>query len=183
MVEHDHVAGDHVGRHGPVGNRELVEALDEPRTRHVGAQQIVDRARVGKAGGRHHLAVAVSEFERRVGFRREPFLLDRLECPTARAADHLFPFDAGDELLDLRGGLARCVTAADQRAHAGAGDAVDRHVELLEDLQHADMGAALGAAAGQHQADAGSLGWLRGMGSVQRSERVEGKCGQAKLSA
>ncbi len=140
-------------------------------------------AELARPDGVMTAAVAEPELERGVGFRGEPLLLDRLERPTARAADHLFPFDAADELLDLRGGLARRVTAADERAHAGAGDAVDRHVKLLEDLQHADMGAALGAAAGQHQADARALGRLGGMGSVQRGERVQGKRGQAKLSA
>ena len=168
MVEDDHVAGDHVGRHGPVGDRELVEILDEPGARHVGAQQVVDGARVGKAGGRDDRAVAVPEFERRVGLRRQSFLLDRLERPAARAADDLLPVDSDDEFLDFRGGLARRVTAADQRAHARTGDAVDRHVQLLEDLQYADMGPALGATAGQHEANARSLGWLGGVGGVQR---------------
>src|SRR5690606_13624100 len=42
------------------------------------------------------------------------------------------------------------------RAHAGAGDAVDRYAQLLEDLQDADVRRAAGAAAGEREADAGS---------------------------
>ena len=63
VVEYDHVARDHVGCDCPVGNGQLVEVLDEPGARHIGAQQVIDRARVGKAGRRNDRAVAVAEFE------------------------------------------------------------------------------------------------------------------------
>ena len=49
------------------------------------------------------------------------------------------------------------VAGADQRAHAGARDAVDRHAHLLEHLEHADVRAALRAAAGEHEPDTRAL--------------------------
>ena len=95
-----------------------------------------------------------TQLDRRARGGLEAFLLDGLQRPAAHAADDGLPVDAGHEFLELGRRQARRVTGADQRAHAGAGDAVDRHMQLLEHLEHADMCAALGAAAGQHEPDA-----------------------------
>src|SRR6185436_9104711 len=48
---------------------------------------------------------------------------------------------------------SRCERAADHRAHAGAGDAVDRHAQFLQHLEHAQMRGAAGAATGEGEAD------------------------------
>ena len=84
-------------------------------------------------------------------------LLDGLEIAAALAADDFLPVDADDEFLELCRRDARRIAAADQRAHAGAGDAVDRYVQFFQHLQHADVRTALGAAAGEHQTDAWPL--------------------------
>ncbi len=56
--------------------------------------------------------------------------------------------------LQRLGAHAAGVQAADDRAHRGAGDRVDRDALALEHLQHAHMRQAARAAARQHQADA-----------------------------
>ena len=61
-------------------------------------------------------------------------------------------------LLHLRDRHAARVRAADERAHAGAGDAVDRHAQLLEHLEDADVRGAARAAAGEDEADLGAAG-------------------------
>ena len=57
------------------------------------------------------------------------------------------------QLLHLGDRHAARVRGADQRSHARAGDAVDRHAVLLEHPDDADVRRAAGTAAGQHEAD------------------------------
>ena len=66
-------------------------------------------------------------------------------------AERVLPVQRADQRLDLRGRHARGIQAADDRAHAGAGDRVDRHAHLVEYFQHADVRRAARAAAAQHQ--------------------------------
>ncbi len=154
LVQHDHPSADHVGGDGAVRNRQLVEVALHARAGHVGAQQVFDAAGVHEAAGHDDAALADAELELVAVGDALALLLDRLEVAAALSADDGLPVDADQELLQFVGRNAGGVPRADQRAHAGAGDAVDRHVHLLEHLQHADVGAALGAAAGQHEADA-----------------------------
>ncbi len=78
------------------------------------------------------------------------------------AADDGGPVDAGHELLDFRRGLSGRIACAHERADARSGDAVDRDVQLLEHLQRADVRAALGAAAREHEPDARPRGRCNG---------------------
>ena len=60
--------------------------------------------------------------------------------------------------LDLLARQAAGIQPADHRAHAGAGDRIDRHVQLIEHLEHADVRRAARAAAREHQSDARRAG-------------------------
>ena len=81
-------------------------------------------------------------------------LLDGFEIAAALAADHPLPVDGNEEFFELVGRNPGGITAADERAHAGAGDAIDRHAQLFQHLQHADVRAALRATAREHETDA-----------------------------
>ena len=148
------LSADHVGGDGAVRYRQLVEVALHARAGHVGAQQVFDAAGVHEAAGHDDAALADAELELVAVGDALALLLDRLEVAAALSTDDGLPVDPDQERLQFVGRNAGGVTRADQRAHAGAGDAVDRHVHLLEHLQHADVGAALGAAAGQHEPDA-----------------------------
>jgi hypothetical protein len=86
-----------------------------------------------------------------------PLLLDRLKTARAYAAHHELPIDPVEEILHFLGRNARSISPSNQRTHAGAGDTVDRYVHLFEHLEDADVGATLGAAAGQHQTNPRTL--------------------------
>ncbi len=57
------------------------------------------------------------------------------------------------------------IQAADDGAHAGARDRIDRHVHLVEHFEHADMGRAARAAAESTSPMRGRLGGMRAGGS------------------
>ena len=69
-------------------------------------------------------------------------------------AERGVPVDAAHQRVDLVRRHARGVEPADDGAHARARDGVDRDAQLLERLQHADVGEPARAAAGQHEPDA-----------------------------
>ena len=85
-------------------------------------------------------------------------------------AEDLVPVGLEDDAPPaLAGDAARGEGAADDRAHAGAGDAVHRHAQLLQHLEHADVRDAARAAARQREADArGRGGWLGDRSRVGR---------------
>ena len=154
FLEHDHVAGHHVGSNRAIRNRKPVEIGNRAGLGYVGPEQVVDGTGVGEPGGSHELAMLHAQREIRACRHLEALLLDGLERPAADAADDKVPVDARYEGFELCGGHPRRITTSDQRAHARAGDAVDRHVLLFEYLDYADVRAALRAAAGEHQTDA-----------------------------
>ena len=63
----------------------------------------------------------------------------------------LLPGERKGERFEFGRGVARTVQTADQRPHAGARDAVDWHILLLQRLEHADLGDAIRAAARERQ--------------------------------
>jgi hypothetical protein len=151
---HDHLAGDHVRGDGAVRDRQPVEARLHAGTGHVTAQQVVDAVGIDDAARDHDPSVLEAKFEIVAVGDPGALLLDRLQVTLAEAADHGLPVDLDQEFLQLSGGNAGRITGADERAHARARDAVHGHVHFLEDLEHADVRAALGTAAGQYEADA-----------------------------
>ena len=69
-------------------------------------------------------------------------------------AEHVLPVDLAEYGFDLLGAVAGRVHAADDRAHARAGDLADRNVLALEHLEHADVRRAARAAAAEDESDA-----------------------------
>ena len=77
-------------------------------------------------------AAAQSDFERQRISQGGELALDRHAVTAALAADRARPIDGQHLPLDLLGAHARRVGRADERAHAGANDAVDGNVQLVE---------------------------------------------------
>ena len=71
--------------------------------------------------------------------------------PLGLIAEHHIPAGVTNYRFHFRGAAPRNPGCTDDRAHAGADDAVDRHAQLLEDAQHADVGDTAGAAPAQHE--------------------------------
>ena len=78
--------------------------------------------------------------------------------PRRPVAERIGPVHRNDERLDLCGVQPGRVEPADDGAHAGTGDRVDRDVEVLESAQNAQVDEAARAATGQHQSDPGTPG-------------------------
>ena len=90
--------------------------------------------------------------------------------------EEIVPVELADDLAHLVRRVAGRVHAADDRAHAGAGDAADRNVLALEHFDDADVRRAARAAAAEHEADArrggGASAWPQAAG--ERQERSSG---------
>src|SRR6185503_19788209 len=97
--------------------------------------QILDVARVDQTARCGHALRTDPELEIIAVGRALPLLLDRLERPPSLVADHPLPVDLGDKLLELSRRNTRRITAANERAHTPAGNAVHRPVHLFEDFQ------------------------------------------------
>ena len=106
-----------------------------------------------RAGGQAWREIAESELQRN---RVDRFLL---LAPNGEVAarrlvrEERRPVEAREELLQLRRRHARRVEAADERAHAGRADVVDRHAQFLQHLEHADVGEPACRAAREHEPD------------------------------
>ena len=79
---------------------------------------------------------------------------DRAFLALQHVVEQPLPVERGDQLLDLVDGHAGRIERADERAHAGAGDAVDLYAAALELAQHGDVGDAARAAAAEREANA-----------------------------
>src|SRR5262249_54019536 len=67
------------------------------------------------------------------------------------------PIQAFHKARHLIGRHARGIGAANQRAHAGAGDIVDRHMQLFQHFDDADVTDAFCPATAEHEADFGTI--------------------------
>ena len=67
------------------------------------------------------------------------------------------------------------IGAGNQGAHAGAGDAVDRHAQFLEHFEDADVRRAARAAATQHEADLRPAGLGKPLGAQAQGQSSGGK--------
>ena len=79
-------------------------------------------------------------------------------APLDTAGKDVVPVQALDLALDLQGRQAAGIQATHDGAHGGAGNHVHRDALALQHLEHAHMGQAPRAAAGQHQAHFGAVG-------------------------
>ena len=101
---------------------------------------------------RNDLAVFHAHFDRSRG-GVEALLFGIFQRAIAGAADDRLPVHILDELIDLARGHAGCIAAADQRAHAGAGNAINRDPHFLQHLEHPHVCPAPGTAAGKRETD------------------------------
>ena len=165
LVQLDQFAGAQVGRHRPEGDPQAAgRAL-----RKAGRDQLLERPLQRVAAhrrGRPDQATARAEPElqpRRLlvlGFAHA-----EVAVPARRpVGEHGRPVGAGGEALELGGRAPRRVGAADHRAHAGAHHDVDRHAQLLQHAQHADVREAPRPATRQHQPNARAPGGRRRIG-------------------
>ena len=103
------------------------------------------------------MTVLQAEFQVGARCHLESLLFDGLLRPATGAADDGIPVDADHESFEVGRRQAGGIPGADEGAHAGAGDAIDLYSLFLQHFQYADMGATLGAAACQNQADPRAL--------------------------
>ena len=160
-AEHDLVPRLDVGGHGAEWDRQLVEATDSGDVlRQAGQFQI------------QLLALYVAERQLEFAGFISQLLLDQVKVVVALAAklslrsrrlilEHVIPVHVPDLALDLFRAEARTIQSADNGAHAGSCNAVNRNVHLLQHLQHTYVRGAPCAAAAQHQADPGTALRLR----------------------
>ena len=152
-LEHHGGAGLDVGRHRAERDRQLRKILHAGRALRQPADRALDADAGDDAFARDDGEPAHAEL------RPEQALVvillqARRDLAARRAvAEHRVPVGARDELRHLLRRRARRERAADHRAHAGPGDAVDRHAQFLEHLEHAQMRGAPRAAARQREAD------------------------------
>lgn len=71
--------------------------------------------------------------------------------PLGLIAEHHIPAGVTNYRFHLCGAAPRHPGCTDDRAHAGADDAIDRHPQFLQDAQNTDVGDTAGAAAAQHE--------------------------------
>jgi hypothetical protein len=96
----------------------------------------------------------------------------RLALARTSGTEGLAPINGADHLFDLGTGHARSVRGANQGAHAGAGNAVDRDAQLFKQAQHPDMCCAPCSTAAQHQTQAQTVLALGTRGDWLRVRRV-----------
>jgi hypothetical protein len=175
LARHD-VAG-----HGTKRDRELVEVVDLRRPQRLARDDHVDDLALHEPDGQLELAVVETRLlidEKRIVVALAP---ERLQLARRDVQERRLPLEAVDEVLEVRDAHAGDVESADDGADARARDVVDRHSQLLERLQHADVRAAARAAAGQHETDLRSrarrtdrrLRRLRERGSGRRARHCE----------
>ncbi len=94
--------------------------------------------------------------------------------------DHVLPVEFAEYAFDFVAAQSCGIEPAHDRAHARAGDCVDRDVHLLEHADHADVGRAAGTATAQHQPDTGPRGlgcnlYRRALHAALRRCRLRGQ--------
>lgn len=161
LREHDFLAADDVRGDRPERDGQLVEIAHPPGRQQQAAQQHLQLLALDQALRERDLAVAQADFDA-AQQAQVIFLAAHAALIAWRfVAQHLGPVDPVQHRLDLIGGVAGGIQAADHRAHRGADDAVDRHALALQHFEHTDVGRAAGTATAEHQAGAGAVGILR----------------------
>ena len=103
--------------------------------------------------------LAVSQPQRAARINAPIVLLAPVDeiAPRRAVAKQILPVELAKDLLDLGAAQSGAVQPANHRAHARAGDCVDRHLHLLQRAYHTDVRRTARTAAAQHQPDLRSL--------------------------
>lgn len=175
MVENDRLAGDDVGGHRPERDRQAQKS---------------STSSTASVSRRKMLSIetpAISPFGRCSPWRSTQLPVDETAVVLGlaphrhlgagrRVVEDVAPVRRRDQALHPRDRRSGRVRAADDRPHARARDAVDRHAQVLEDLEHADVRRAARAAAGECERDAralagGGVGRLRAREARREARR------------
>ena len=174
MIEDHALAGADVRTDATEWNRQVVEALDVPGRQQQAPEQQVELLTLHDAARQQHAPVAQAELE--IEQVAEILLLapHRHVDALRVVAQDVLPVDRGDDRLDLVGGVADRIEAADDRANARTGDRTDGNALALEHLEHADVRATARTASAEHEADA----FLRSPGRPRECRGQNRKCDQ-----
>ena len=122
------------------------------------AEDEVELLPLDEAGGERRLPVLDADGELREERGLVELAPERLVVARHLVLEGAVPVHRGEGVLHLLRRHAGRVEAADDRAHAGPGDEVDGDVDLLQDLQDADVRGAARAAAGEDEPETGPGG-------------------------
>ncbi len=154
MVEHHAVAGDDVGGNGAERDGEVVEVLYLRHRQGESAQDLRELLALHQSARQTELPAfdAQRELDQVVlVFELSP----EVEIGARRpVAEGVLPVHRGHDPFDVARREPGGIQTTHHGAHAGAGDGVDGNVVLFQNLEHADVGGASRATAGEHQADA-----------------------------
>ncbi len=168
MIEDDPLAGDDVGGDGAERDGEIVEVLDLRHRQCQAAQYLRELLPLHQSARQAETPALQPQRE----FDQEVLVLElaaEIQVLARRpVAERVLPVHRSHDALDVGGREARGVQPADHRAHAGAGDGIDRHVILFEHFEHADVRRASRAAAREHQPDPGTSGLALARGFLRR---------------
>ena len=186
--EHDGLAGLEVSGERAKRCRQLVEIGHVADAQRRAAQHLRDFLALHQPE-RQHDALPRTEPECAPGQKTPIVLLaPEHEVAARRAiAQQVLPVEGVEDLGDLRAAQPGGVQPAHDRAHAGAGDCIDRNPHLLQRANDTDVRGATRPAAAQHEADArplrGRHGRLLGRGCRKEMQRGERTSGQQQDSA
>ena len=168
VAENHRPAGHKIGRDCAKRDRQIVEAAIAPRPREL-PQHRLELHPGDNALLQEHFAIADADL-RSHEIQLVLFLAAHRELAARRLVlEEELGGDGRDHLFHLGGRDAGRVGGAHERAHAGAGDAIDRDPVFLEHLEHADVRGATSPAAGEHDADSRAL--RRRRAQREREER------------
>ncbi len=144
-----------VGRDGAERDAQLVEVRDRGARQRRALEHEAELAAGDQARRQQEPALleVQAELERDQVLEVVFLLPEGLVLAFGSVPEERVPGNRADELFHLVGRVAARVEAADDRAHARAGDVVDRDVKLLEHPDDADVRRAARAAAAERETD------------------------------
>ena len=174
VLEHDRLAVRRVGGDGPERQRQAVEIFDADGAQREQPELAAEPLAADDAAGQDESVLRHPELPARQIDEIIDLAPVRQVPALGGVAHEGVPVERERELLELVRRVAGGVEPADDRPHAGAGDAIDRHLHLLEHAQHADVSEPEGAATGENQTDTRSRRPHFGQGPSAGSCRAGG---------
>ncbi len=157
-------AGFQIRRHCAKGCRKLIEIGGVAERQSELPQRLLQFLALNEALGQEDVIVLETQGQANQEIAVILFAPEVQIPARRRVAERLLPIHRTHGGFDLCSRHAARIQAAHHGAHAGAGDAVDGYLQLLDDPEHPDVRHAAGAAARQHQADAGMGGRRQTLG-------------------